>query len=144
MGCVNSHPKALPRQISRNPQPLTDLEIRDRIDAPSQSQTVEIGGVRYKYAWISQRGYYPDCEWCCVLAIASLSNLLICYVAPSKDNQDAFAIDSSFGGPNQAFFGVFDGHGKEGHHCARFVRDNVRATYNWFSHTYYSDSSPAD
>lgn len=30
------------------------------------------------------------------------------------------------GTTDQAFMGVFDGHGRDGHHCARYVRDNVR------------------
>jgi serine/threonine protein phosphatase PrpC len=27
--------------------------------------------------------------------------------------------------PDQAFFAVFDGHGKEGHHCAQFAKKHV-------------------
>jgi serine/threonine protein phosphatase PrpC len=49
--------------------------------------------------------------------------------APDKENQDAYSIHHSFGkgngGVQQSFFGVFDGHGKDGHLCARFVRDKV-------------------
>jgi serine/threonine protein phosphatase PrpC len=50
-------------------------------------------------------------------------------VAVDKDNQDAFAVLPNFGKSgttDQAFMGVFDGHGRDGHHCARYVRDNVR------------------
>lgn len=47
--------------------------------------------------------------------------------ALDKDNQDAFIVlpDFGSGSERQAFFGIFDGHGKDGHHCARFARDNV-------------------
>jgi serine/threonine protein phosphatase PrpC len=48
-------------------------------------------------------------------------------LALDKDNQDCFTVSPSFGptSENQAFFAVFDGHGKEGHHCARYARDHV-------------------
>jgi serine/threonine protein phosphatase PrpC len=26
---------------------------------------------------------------------------------------------------DQAYFGIYDGHGKDGHHCARYARDHV-------------------
>jgi hypothetical protein len=47
--------------------------------------------------------------------------------APDKDNQDCYLISPSFGATadQQAFFAIFDGHGKDGHHCARFARDHV-------------------
>lgn len=47
--------------------------------------------------------------------------------APNKDNQDAFSVLPNFGNdPNWRFFAVYDGHGKDGHLCARFARDHVR------------------
>ena len=45
-----------------------------------------------------------------------------------KENQDAFAVIPSFGrnsAIDELFLGVFDGHGRDGHLCARYVRDNV-------------------
>lgn len=44
-----------------------------------------------------------------------------------KDNQDAYTIEPTFGDldDQQAFFAVYDGHGKDGHHCARFASDNL-------------------
>ena len=52
------------------------------------------------------------------------------FTAIDKDNQDAYCVHPSFGkvtnGNEQAFFGVFDGHGRDGHHCARYARDRVR------------------
>jgi len=59
-----------------------------------------------RYAWVSQRGYYPE--------------------SPNKENQDAYVILPSFGNvKDQAFFGVFDGHGKDGHHCAKYAKDHL-------------------
>lgn len=51
----------------------------------------------------------------------------ICSSALDKENQDAFLIVPSFGRTvdQQAFFGVFDGHGRDGHHCARYARDHL-------------------
>ena len=116
MGCANSRSNDLvnsprPHHSSGSggmkPNPLTEQELQQRIDAAKQSQSLELGGVSFRYAWVSQRGYYPE--------------------SPDKDNQDCYVISPSFGptSEQQAFFGIFDGHGKDGHHCARFARDHV-------------------
>ena len=50
-------------------------------------------------------------------------------VAMDKDNQDAFTVLphlGSIGSHDQCFFGIYDGHGRDGHHCARYARDKVR------------------
>lgn len=45
-----------------------------------------------------------------------------------KPNQDSFAVIHDFAGRDtDAFFGVFDGHGRDGDKCAHFVRDNLGA-----------------
>ncbi len=120
MGCNNTKPLEQAAQNPRNssngnnlgmkPNPLTEQELQMRIDCPKQSQSLELGGVTFRYAWVSQRGYYPE--------------------SPDKDNQDTYLISPSFGATSeqQAFFAVFDGHGKDGHHCARFARDHVSDT----------------
>lgn len=48
-------------------------------------------------------------------------------LAPDKDNQDACISMPVFGNPadQQAFFAIFDGHGRDGHYCSRFAKDNV-------------------
>lgn len=55
---TNSH---VPNQSTKRPSqsPLTDNEIQSRIEGPVETQVCTIGGIRYRYAWISQRGYYP-------------------------------------------------------------------------------------
>lgn len=61
-----------------------------------------------QFAYVSQRGYYPD--------------------DPDKLNQDAFFCQTGFAGdPEQALFGVFDGHGEYGTECSGYCRDKVRA-----------------
>ena len=47
-------------------------------------------------------------------------------VDENKPNQDAFSITEDFTDqPTDAFFAVFDGHGRDGNHCANFARDNL-------------------
>ena len=41
----------------------------------------------------------------------------------SKPNQDAFVVESNLDGTGAtSLFAVFDGHGKDGHHCAQYAR----------------------
>ena len=40
--------------------PLTDSEIMMRIEAPKEVQHMLHAGITIKYAWVSQRGYYPE------------------------------------------------------------------------------------
>ncbi|KAL7557370.1 hypothetical protein ACA910_019261 [Epithemia clementina (nom. ined.)] len=62
-----------------------------------------------EYAHWTQRGFYPD--------------------DPHKENQDEFSITAQFaGGESDAMFAVFDGHGKKGHDCARFVKKKLPGT----------------
>jgi serine/threonine protein phosphatase PrpC len=52
-----------------------------------------------------------------------------------KDNQDSYTIlpaitkkkdaTATSHTTDLAYFAVYDGHGKHGHHCSWFVRDNV-------------------
>lgn len=52
--------------------------------------------------------------------------ILIFNAAPNKLNQDAYCIHESYGGESeQAFFGVFDGHGKAGTECSQFIRKEL-------------------
>jgi hypothetical protein len=44
----------------KSTQPLTEKELEQRIVAPSETQILKIGGINIRYAWVSQRGYYPD------------------------------------------------------------------------------------
>lgn len=55
MGCTGSK-----RQHAHEHSPLTELQIRERIEAPTECKTLAIAGVKMRYAWVSQRGYYPD------------------------------------------------------------------------------------
>jgi len=73
MGCTNSKPQsnksvtqnesALAKEGSLKAIPLTAQEIQARIECPNESKPLEIGGLKMKYAWVSQRGYYPDCKF---------------------------------------------------------------------------------
>lgn len=60
-----------------------------------------------RYALVSFRGLYPE--------------------ALDKANQDAVCAYRRFANdPEQAFFGVFDGHGMAGTACAHFAKDKAR------------------
>lgn len=71
------------------------------------TETVELDGLRIRYAFVTQRGYYPE--------------------ALDKANQDAVYVKKDFAGvPGQVFFGVFDGHGVRGEEAAQFAKAKVR------------------
>lgn len=58
------------------------------------------------YAFVSLRGLYPG--------------------APDKPNQDSLCVHTQYGGdPEQAFFGIYDGHGEFGTECSQFAKDKV-------------------
>eukprot|EP00898_Chlorokybus_atmophyticus_P000853 jgi/Chlat1/1769/Chrsp134S02092 len=73
-----------------------------------RTQTVAVPGAGYtlRYAYASQRGFYPE--------------------TPDKLNQDALCAHPRFGDdPDTHFFGVFDGHGEHGTPCAIFSKDRM-------------------
>ena len=95
-----------PQQKAR----LTQEEIKQRTDVSKKIETMHYGGMTLQYCYVSQRGFYPD--------------------DPNKENQDCYCTfpEITLKGDSKskvAFFGVFDGHGKSGHHCSRFVRDEL-------------------
>lgn len=52
--------------------------------------------------------------------------LYCCYSDPLKANQDKYAITLNLAGETgDALFGVYDGHGEEGHHCATFCKKKL-------------------
>ena len=89
--------------------------------APSRSEDskafkkiqFQFGSFKLRYAWVSQRGYYPE--------------------DLDKANQDQHDEAENFGADlgitDCAFFGVYDGHGKTGDKCAIFARDYMRPTF---------------
>lgn len=67
-------------------------------------QHLELGGLKIRYASMSKRGHYPEDH--------------------SKPNQDALSITTNFASQKaDAFFAVYDGHGRDGEKCAQFARD---------------------
>ena len=63
-------------------------------------------GLRIRYAAQSMAGVYPN--------------------DPDKENQDDYVVYENLdGGNREHFFGVFDGHGKDGAGCAQFVQNNI-------------------
>ena len=99
---------APPGKTDRRPSTATPYNrAKDRVDAIPESKTVVINGVTLTYAYVSQRGFYPD--------------------EPFKANQDAYCVHDKelCKSRDDAFFGVFDGHGKDGDGCAIFAKTNL-------------------
>merc|ERR1719293_551916 len=82
--------KGAQRRRSMGSVCLDGTNLEKRIDAINEVRTCEMGDARVRYAYVSQRGYYPD--------------------DLEKANQDAYAIEK-IGNGNDYFLGVFDGHG---------------------------------
>ncbi|KAL7537297.1 hypothetical protein ACHAXR_007718, partial [Thalassiosira sp. AJA248-18] len=85
---------------------LSQVEIDGRIESIKETCKATFGGVSTRYAYLSQRGYYPD--------------------DPDKANQDSYSVTTNFAGrESDALFGVYDGHGEHGDKCSTFVRDSL-------------------
>merc|ERR1740117_1430939 len=119
MGCAGSaqkekgetdHAGGYDGQGGEEYQPLTQDEVNARIQCCDKTLhfTLSETGIKLRYGFLSQRGYYPEDLY--------------------KANQDAFKIIEKFNGNTSCIlFGVFDGHGADGDHCSYFVRDNIEA-----------------
>jgi len=103
--------------VKPKPPPLKTVPSKpvnrahDRVDASTATTTFEIGGIKMRYAYVSQRGHYPD--------------------DPYKANQDAYCIQEKLmanKSKEDALFGVFDGHGGAGDACAIFAKTNLPVT----------------
>jgi len=88
---------------------IKEKDDKDRIEIIKETKSETFGGLKVRYAYMSQRGYYPD--------------------DLRKPNQDAFSIEKNFcGESSDAFFGVYDGHGQDGTECAQFARELLPST----------------
>lgn len=82
------------------------LNLRS-VDTIKETKELICGGLKIRYAYVSQKGYYPD--------------------HLDKANQDAYSVIERFGpsDSNDALFAVYDGHGEIGDKCAQFARDKL-------------------
>lgn len=88
--------------------PLNAKDYKSRLQSSEGTQSLYFpqSGYTIRFAYVTQRGYYPD--------------------SPDKANQDALCMHPQFGGDmEQALFGIFDGHGEYGTQCAQFSKDKV-------------------
>ncbi len=121
-----------------NPPETKVKSTANRIEASTFCPPLEMAGVRYRYAFLSQRGYYPECECKTSFSPKKYHQIFPAIItAIDKENQDAYVIkpslhtssiitgSSSHDGVEQAFFAIFDGHGKDGHSCAQYAKDYV-------------------
>lgn len=87
--------------------------VEDRVDSCHFAIDANLGAATVRYAYLSQRGYYPDDE--------------------NKANQDAYDITENFCSSSRtdaeanedAFLAVFDGHGRYGDSCAQFAKRHL-------------------
>lgn len=87
-------------------RPKEEKALR-KVDCSDEPREIICGGLRLRYAYVSQKGYYPD--------------------DPHKPNQDSYSVIERFGSreSNDSFFAVYDGHGRDGDLCAQFARDRL-------------------
>lgn len=105
MGCTSSK-EAVAGGRRRSSVPTDKDFVEGRIEACSEFSSCRAGGAMVRYAYLSQRGYYPD--------------------ELDKANQDAFSVTHGFGGvENDSHFGVYDGHGREGDLVAQYVKKEL-------------------
>jgi hypothetical protein len=109
MGCSSSKDDVLGIKKDRSDRSLHGSTKKMIIDAPKKSESFVHAGITIKYAYASQRGYYPD--------------------TPDKENQDSYSVLPKINvdgiTDDIALFGVYDGHGYEGHHISRYARNQV-------------------
>jgi cGMP-dependent protein kinase len=107
-------PEKVPPKLTSTGQ-LMPEEVVKRTTSSHENTFVKVGKpekanvVRIQYAYWTQQGWYPD--------------------DPHKANQDAYSITHKFGGEEgDIMFGVYDGHGEEGHRCSAYVKKNLPIT----------------
>lgn len=89
---------------------LTERQVKGRLKTQSE-QTVSLGGgLTFRYAAASQRGYYPS--------------------QADKANQDSFAVHIDMNGTGKHWFAVYDGHGPVGEKCSAFACENVAKEFS--------------
>lgn len=107
MGCCESVEESSYSQKGPETAVKQPEKALRKVDASDEPKEILCGGLRLRYAFLSQKGYYPD--------------------DPHKPNQDAYSITERFGSrdSNDALFAVYDGHGRDGDLCAQFARDRI-------------------
>ena len=105
---------AAPAPPSPSKQTKPFNRAKDRVDAIEATRSIKIDGIKLRYAYLSQRGFYPD--------------------DPFKANQDSYSIqetlyetapDDLSSSVSTALFGVYDGHGQTGDLCSQFAKKHM-------------------
>lgn len=141
MGCNQSTSVTAKKRRPNGGPPiaLTSHERSQRIESIKETRACGLGGISVRYAYLSQRGYYPDGAWISCMKCDSQTprtrlnagtrrprRLFTQILDQNKANQDSYSVTHDFAGQTaDAFFGVYDGHGRDGDKCAQFVRDTL-------------------
>ena len=106
-GSIKNLANALVNSTNSANVPRGEENALRAVDCIDEAREIICGGLRLRYAYMSQKGYYPD--------------------DPHKANQDAYSISERFGTKesNDGFFAVYDGHGRDGDRCSQFARDKM-------------------
>jgi len=106
-GSIKNLANALVNSTNSANVPRGEENALRAVDCIDEAREIICGGLRLRYAYMSQKGYYPD--------------------DPHKANQDAYSVSERFGTKesNDGFFAVYDGHGRDGDRCSQFARDKM-------------------
>jgi serine/threonine protein phosphatase PrpC/CRP-like cAMP-binding protein len=107
---VAQQPK--PRPAAPPPKKPHTNQAQNRIDAIEESKVVDTRDIKFRYAYLSQRGRYPN--------------------DPHKANQDAYCVHdylvhkpTPLAPSSDGLYAVFDGHGSAGDGCAQFAKHEL-------------------
>ena len=93
--------------FNQNESMKTGQTVYDNDSGSNQLPPGSQNSVAINYAFLSQRGLYPD--------------------QPDKPNQDAVLVREGINGyAGQHLIGILDGHGETGAECAQFAKAKVR------------------
>jgi serine/threonine protein phosphatase PrpC len=82
-----------------------DKNLRPSVSSHGEAE-IKLGRLQIKYGYLCQGGTSND--------------------GRSAQNKDWFCTVENFvNNPNEAFFAVCDGHGKDGHLCAAYASDRI-------------------
>ena len=86
---------------------MSGQQLYDNDDGENELEAISSTGVAIHYAFLSQRGHYPD--------------------HLDKANQDAVLVRECINGDGgRHLIGVLDGHGETGAECAQFAKSKVK------------------
>ena len=98
----NSGKRNKSKSLRQNQNHPSKTQLESRIRTVEKTRSVTLGRCKARYAYMTQRGFYPD--------------------DLNKPNQDALSVNHKFANVKKdAWLSVYDGHGRHGDRCAQFA-----------------------